>query len=200
MLRASMLLILALPAFAAAPVLPATLPDGPAYSDDGQLKFPENYRQWIFLSAGVDMSYNPGAQTAAHPVFDNVFVNPSAWRAFQETGTWPDKTMLVLENRGGESGHSINVRGTTQSADVVGLEVHVKDANGPQHGWGFFSFDNPRFAKLTPRTASCYSCHEAHAAVDTTFVQFYPTLYGLAERKGTLSAGYRKDVSTRAED
>ena len=35
-----------------------------------------------------------------------------------------------------------------------------------------------------------------HAAVDTTFVQFYPTLLPVAERMKTLSAGYLADEKT----
>jgi hypothetical protein len=31
--------------------------------------------------------------------------------------------------------------------------------------------------------------------VDTTFVQFYPTLLPIAQAKGTLSASYLKDLS-----
>jgi len=46
---------------------------------------------------------------------------------------------------------------------------------------------------MVPKDASCYSCHEQHAAVDTTFVQFYPTLLPIAKQKGTLSAAYLKD-------
>ena len=44
---------------------------------------------------GFDMSYNPAMQMGHH-MFDNVFVNPAAYKAFVETGTWPDKTVLVL--------------------------------------------------------------------------------------------------------
>jgi len=76
---------------------------GPEYTHDGQLKFPEHYREWVYLTSGFDMSYNPGAQAASHHVFDTVFVNPEAYRAFIQTGTWPDGTSLVLENRGAES-------------------------------------------------------------------------------------------------
>ena len=47
---------------------------------------------------------------------------------------------------------------------------------------------------MIPQTADCYSCHAAHGAVDTTFVQFYPTLLPIAKSKGTLSAGYRKET------
>jgi hypothetical protein len=42
-------------------------------------------------------------------------------------------------------------------------------------------------------TADCYSCHQAHGAVDTTFVQFYPTLLPIAQEKKTLSASYLAD-------
>ncbi len=168
--------------------------DGPTYTPDGQLKFPEHYREGVFLTSGVNMSYNPKAQPADHTIFDNVFVNPSAYRAFQANGTWPDGTVLVLENRGGESSRSINKRGQTQSVEVMGFEVHVKDTELPG-GWGFFSFDNKVSAKLTPRPATCYTCHDEHAAVDTTFVQFYPTLVELAQKKGTFSAAYLKEMA-----
>jgi hypothetical protein len=33
-----------------------------------------------------------------------------------------------------------------------------------------------------------------HAAVDTTFVQFYPTLIGVAKEKKTLSPEYLKEI------
>ena len=196
MLRSTLLLLmLALPQPSAVPPShAAAAEDAPGYTADGQLKFPAKYREWVFLSSGIDMSYNPKAAAASHSMFDNVFVNPSAYRSFQETGTWPDKTTLVLESRGAEGDISINKRGHTQSAEVMGFEVHVKDAS-LEGGWGFFVFDNQVSAKLTKRPAPCYSCHEQHAAVDTTFVQFYPTLLGLAKTKGTLSAAYLKEIT-----
>jgi hypothetical protein len=169
--------------------------DGPNYTSEGQLKMPEHYREWIFLSSGVDMSYSPSAAMAGHSMFDNVFVNPSAYRAFLQTGTWPDKTTLVLEIRGAEGPSSINKRGHSQSPEIMGMEIHVKDAK-LDGGWGFFEFDNSNSAKVIKRPASCYECHESHAAVDTTFVQFYPTLLGLSKAKGTLSAAYLKEVAS----
>src|SRR5947209_20428258 len=75
--------------------------DAPAFLPDGQMKLPADYREWVFLSSGLDISYNSAVAVAeGHSVFQNVFVNPSAYRAFQATGTWPDKTVLVLEIRG----------------------------------------------------------------------------------------------------
>ena len=98
---------------------------GPEYTSDGQMKLPENYREWVYLTTGFDMSYNP-AMNMGHHMFDNVFVNPEAYKAFLNTGTWPDKTVMVLEGRGAQSRGSINKAGNFQG-EVMGIEVHVKD-------------------------------------------------------------------------
>jgi len=164
----------------------------PEYNDKGQLKLPELYREWIYLSTGLDMSYSPGG-SMDHHMFDNVFVNPESYKKFKETGTWPDKTMLMLEVRGAGSQASINKRGNFQSGEVMGVEVHVKDEAKFPGKWAFFGFDNGSLGNLFPADAACYSCHQAHGAVDTTFVQFYPTLFPLAKDKGTLSAAYLKE-------
>src|SRR5215469_10784186 len=74
----------------------AALANVPQYTADGQLKFPDNYREWVYLSSGIDMSYRPD-MNMGHSMFDNVFVNPEAYKYFVANGTWPDKTMLVLE-------------------------------------------------------------------------------------------------------
>lgn len=165
---------------------------GLQFTDDGQLKLPEQYREWIYLSTGFDMSYNP-ALRMGHHMFDNVFVNPESYKAFQATGTWPDKTIFVLEVRGAEDKGSINKAGNFQSLQTMGIEVHVKDTARFQGKWAFFGFGSQKTAKMIPTSAECYSCHAEHAAVDTTFVQFYPTLLPIARSKNTLSAGYMKD-------
>jgi len=169
---------------------------GPEYTSDAQLKLPEHYRDWVYLTSGFDMSYNPAMQMAGHHMFDNVFVNPEAYKAFLETGTWPDKTMLVLEARGAEGKGSINQHGNYQGTDVMRFEVHVKDEARFPGKWAFFGFDDGKTAKMVPQTADCYSCHAEHAAVDTTFVQFYPTLLPIAKSKGTLSGSYQKEIGT----
>ena len=168
-------------------------PSGPEYTSDNQLKLPEDYRTWIYLSTGFDMSYDPGGINMDHHLFDNVFVNPEAYKAFLETGTWPDKTMLVLEVRKAEGKGSINQKGNFQSTETMGLEVHVKDEAHFPGKWAFFGFDDSKTAKVVPPEATCYTCHLQHAAVDTTFVQFYPTLLPIAKVKGTLSAAYVKE-------
>jgi len=172
----------------------------PTYTSDGKLIFPANYREWIYLTSGVDMSYSPQAMAMGHSMFDNVFVNPEAYKAFLETGKWPDKTMLVLEVRRAETNGSINKSGHFQTDDLMGREVHVRDVSRFDGRWAFFAFDDASTAKMVPKEASCYSCHQQHAAVDTTFVQFYPTLIGIAKAKGTLSASYLQEEATAQKD
>lgn len=173
---------------------PTAPTSGPEYNSDAQLQLPEHYRDWVYLTTGFDMSYNPAMQMADHHMFDNVFVNPEAYKAFVQTGTWPDKTMLVLEVRGAQGRGSINQKGNYQGTEVMGLEVHIKDEARFPGKWAFFGFDEGKTGKMVPLTADCYSCHAAHAAVDTTFVQFYPTLLPIAKSKGTLAAAYQKEI------
>ncbi len=177
---------------------PAPSSSGPEYTSDGQMKLPEHYRDWVYLTTGFDMSYNP-AMRMGHHMFDNVFVNPEAYKAFVETGTWPDKTTLVLEGRGAEDKGSINQQGNYQGTNVMAVEVHVKDEGRFPGKWAFFGFDDAKTAKMFPTSMDCYSCHAEHAAVDTTFVQFYPTLLPIAQRKGTLSAAYQKETAAAAK-
>ena len=157
------------------------------YTKDGMMILPKDYREWVFLTSGLGMTYGPAgtADGGGNPRFDNVFVNPEAYKAFLRTGTWPDKTVLILEVRGSDSHVSINNGGRVQT-NTVAVEAHVKDTARFPGGWAFFGFQGSELGKLFPTTESCYSCHQQNGAVDSTFVQFYPTLLEIAKQKGTL--------------
>ena len=171
-------------------------PTGPAaYTPDGKLLFPKDYRRWAFLASGLGMSYSEGP-AGSDPSFTNVFVNPDALAAFEKTGTWPDKTMLVLEVRASSQKGSINKQGRFQTTRQ-GAEVHVKDQARFKGGWAFFGFSGEGPGQLFPQSAPCYSCHEAHAAVDTTFAQFYPTVMPIAEARKTLSPAYLAEEAAK---
>jgi hypothetical protein len=168
----------------------------PGYTANGDMLPMANYREWIYLSSGVDMSYS--AKPADMTMFDNVFVNGAAYRSFLATGTWPDKTVMVLESREAKNKGSINQHGHFQGTSIMGIEVHVKDVGRFPGGWAFFSFNSPSAeGKLFPSNVACYSCHREHGAVDTTFVQFYPTLLPVAREKKTLSAVYLKEEAAQ---
>jgi hypothetical protein len=157
----------------------------PVYDAQGRLVPPADYREWVYLSTGLDMSYTEGGAMAGHSMFDNVFVDPVAWTAFKATGHWPDKTVFVLEVREAAAHGSINKTGQFQTATVMGLEAHVRDEARFAGGWAFFPLTGGGPAAQLPYTAECYACHQAHGAVDTTFTQFYPTAKPIALKAGT---------------
>ena len=166
----------------------------PQYDSDSRLVVPADYREWVFLTSSLDLNYDdavPGAAVRSS-LLDNVFVNPDAYKIFMKTGVWPDKTILVKENRVAASAGTISKSGKFQTW-VASMELHVKDATRFKGKWMFFVSDGTAPARPVPTTANCYSCHQQHGAVDTTFVQFYPTLLEIAKAKATLSSGYVGD-------
>ena len=201
MLRVNKLLavtcVVWLVAFGSSRLLVAQQPgDGPAFAATGELIRPTNYREWIFLTSGLGMTYGPAAEAGSRtPFFDNVFVNPASYRAFVQTGKWPDKTMFILEGRQSQENVSINNGGRTQG-DRAFIEAAVKDVGryADTGGWAYFSFDSRdglvNSVKPLPSTATCYTCHRNNTAVENTFVQFYPELFAVAKQKGTVKASY----------
>jgi hypothetical protein len=139
------------------------------------------------LSSGIDMAYSKGV--ASSHAFDNVFVEPTAYREFMSTGAWPDGAQLVLETRAASEKGSINQHGRFQAGPPLGVQVHVKDTKRFKGGWAFFSFEHQQSATMISMTEDCYDCHQAHGAVDTTFVQFYPTLLAVASQKRVIKPG-----------
>ena len=169
-----------------------TAADGPVYAASGKLQLPSNYREWVYLSSGLGMTYGPAAQAdQGHPMFDNVFVNPSSHRAFMKTGNWPDKTMFILEVRSATAKGSINNGGHYQSG-VVAVEAAVKDETRFPQKWAYFGFEHGVEATALPATSGCNTCHTHNAAVENTFVQFYPTLLEVARNKKTLNPSFKE--------
>lgn len=169
------------------------------YTSDDHLIVPKDYRSWIFLTSSLDLNYNrtvPGAATQ-RSLLDNVFVNPAAYAGFVRTGTWPDGTVLVKENRLAASAGTISQSGKYQT-QVASMELHIKDQKRFPGKWAFFVTDGKQPAQYVAPPADCYSCHTEHGAVDNTFVQFYPTLLPISTAKDTLASGYLKERATLA--
>jgi hypothetical protein len=168
------------------PLFAGTAAAAPDYTPSGELVLPADYREWVYMSTGLDMSYNERTMNMGHSMFDNVFVDPAAWAQFKLNGHWPDKATFVLEVRKADSHGSINKKGQFQTEGRLGLEVHIRDEARFKGGWGFFAFEGAGPAKQIPYTAECYACHQANGAVDTTFTQFYPTAKPIAVKAGTF--------------
>ena len=164
---------------------PVAASASPQFTSDGKLVRPESYRRWIYVSSGYGMSYSQKAD--GMQMFTNVFVNPASYDYYLAHGTWPDKTIFVLELYGSTSQGSINKHGNYQS-DFMGLDVEVKDQARFPDKWAYFGFDGPEksVSANTPGKNACWTCHEQNAAVEHSFVQFYPQLLKVAREKGTI--------------
>jgi tetratricopeptide (TPR) repeat protein len=156
----------------------------PAYTSDGKLVLPANYRDWTFLTTGLGMNYSTG--TSSNPMFTNVFVNPEAYRAFKETGKWPDKSTWIVEIYSPATHGSINKGGHYQDT-FMGLDIEVKDSSRPNE-WAYYNLDRGE-TSASETAGRCNSCHEKNAAVEHTFVQFYPTLLDFAMEKNLIKPG-----------
>lgn len=164
----------------------------PQFTADGKLVRPQGYRKWVYVSSGYGMSYSQSP--SGMKMFTNVFVTPAAYDYFEAHGNWPDKTMFVLEVYGSTSRGSINKHGSYQT-DFSGLDVEVKDESRFSDKWAYFNFSETASAARadTPARNDCWKCHEQNAAVEHSFVQFYPELLKIARAKGTLKPGLRLD-------
>ena len=180
---------------------PCVAGPAPAFNGAGELERPADFREWVYLTTGLDMFYGPVANAMRRDggsVFTNVYVTPDAYREFMRSGKWPEKTMFILEARRAETAASIDNVGKSQGA-LLAIESAVKDvarfgANAGSNGWGYFTFDGPNglteSARALPTSAACYECHATNTAVDNTFVQYYPTLFEVAKRLGTIKPTY----------
>ena len=158
--------------------------DHPLYTADGKLALPENYRQWVFLSSGFGMNYSNSG--GSHPMFTNVYVSPAAYQGFRSNGKWPNGSQFVVEIYSPAQG-SINKSGYFQD-QMQGLDIEVKDSS-QKNEWSYYNFNPGDKTAEALGGGACNSCHSEHAAVEHTFVQFYPTLLSFAQEKHLLKPG-----------
>ncbi|MGI9433455.1 MAG: cytochrome P460 family protein [Geminicoccaceae bacterium] len=162
-----------------------------AFTAEGAVKIPQNWREWIYVGTPLTPNALNGGE-APFPEFHNVYIEPSAWEHYKTSGEFADGTQIakelvsVRENDNDEDGSSIEVSGQGYfQGEFIGLELTVKDtekfADQPG-GWVYYSFGHqpePYEQTAEPFPAEdCNSCHEANAEEDFVFTQFYPVLRG----------------------
>ncbi len=159
----------------------------PKWNDKGELLQPTEFRAlWVYLGS----PFTPNALNngkAGFPEYHNVYVQPSAFKAYRETGKWPEGTMMLKElqlvdqAKGDEadgSRYEVSGRGYFPGA-VNGMDVAVKDSSrfGETKNWGYFNFGHhaPPYAKSAAAApaASCAQCHIDNAGPDMVFEKFY---------------------------
>ncbi len=169
---------------------------------NGALERPTGYREWIYVGTPVTPNdLNDGK--AAFPEHHNVYMHPESWRHWKRTGEFKDGTILVKELVSVGAKAAVSGNGYFQG-DFIGLEATIKSSkyfpNEPGN-WAYFSFSTPdhRSLKRTAEpfpTSACNACHQASAAQDFVFTQYYPVLRA-GKGAGRDAAGGRRDALKR---
>ncbi len=176
----------------AAPVLADDV-NRASFNQDGSVKQPKNYREWVFVGAPLTPNALNGGE-AAFPEYHNVYIEPSAYAYWQKHGKWADGTQFVKEltllrsaedcDQDAETGACAQTSGQGYfQGEFSGLELKVKDkkrfASEPGN-WAYFSFGHQPYPYAETATAfpteACNACHEVNADSDFVFTQYYPVL------------------------
>lgn len=154
-----------------------TAPVMPRYDADGALHLPEDYLRWTFVGASIGLSYND--EPPQRESFNHTLMEPTAYDHFVRTGEFREGTMLVLLVRNTEA-DAMPARHGRFAADVLAVELAVKDQERVEAGWAYYDFRGGANLMTTaqpqPVGNRCYACHIDHAARDNVFLQFYPLL------------------------
>jgi hypothetical protein len=166
---------------------------GPQYDSTGALLRPKNFETWVFVGASTGLSYEAGSQPRGIGSFHNVYIRPEGYKTYLETGSFPEKTVLILAiyepSQKIEPAHAGYFEGQFGSLDVA-----VKDHEHFSDGWAYFNFgERGNLAEATHAFPGnrCFPCHRQHGADDNVFVQFYPILRRIFEthKLGVSSPG-----------
>ncbi len=164
----------------------------PEFTSDKQLKLPEGkiWREWLYVGGLVTPNaLNDGE--APFPEHHIVYIDPVSWAHYKKTGEFREGTVIAKEltrvrapDGANENGSTDEVSGTGYfMSEYSGFEITIKSKKlypDEPGNWAYYTFGhqpepyNPT-AKRQPAEA-CNACHEAAAAKDFVFTQFYPVL------------------------
>ena len=158
------------------------------FTPDGKLKRPVGYRKWVYVGTPLTPNELNGGE-APFPDFHAVYVDPESYAHYEKTGEFRDGTMMIKELVG--IGDKEATSGTGYfMGDFIGLEASIKDSKrfkDEPGNWAFFTFGHhyPLKAEATKQNAAaCNACHQASAAKDYVFSQYYPVLRAAAPHSG----------------
>jgi hypothetical protein len=155
----------------------------PQFNDKGELMLPESpvWREWLFVGTPVTPNdMNDGE--APFPEFHIVYIDPESWAHWKKTGEFREGTVLAKE---------LTFVGTKEATSGIGyfmgefsgLEITIKSKQRyPEDpgNWAYYTFGHqpqPYNATAAKQPVeACNACHEAAAADDYVFTQYYPVL------------------------
>jgi hypothetical protein len=165
--------------FAAPSSSPSPPPSGeptvrPQYTADGALRRPADVDRWILVGASLGLGYSDATEDGPG-MFHRVYLEPTAYDHYRETGRFRDGTMLALTIRQPSRRVPPSRAGWTEG-ELAAVEMAVKDSARFDGAWAYFDFGRARQTARAIASERCARCHAQHAIRDNVFVQFYPQL------------------------
>ncbi len=174
---------------------PAGAQDGsysPEFTSDKRLKIPEGkiWREWPYVGSLVTPNTLNDGQ-APFPEHHIIYIDPVSWAHYKKTGEFREGTVIAKELTLVRAPDGANENGSTDEVsgagyfmgEYSGFEITIKSKklypNEPGN-WAYYTFGhqpepyNP--TAMTQPAEACNACHEAAAAEDFVFTQFYPVL------------------------
>lgn len=164
----------------------------PQFTSDKMLKIPDGkiWREWPFIGSLVTPNaLNDG--NAPFPEHHMIYVDPVSWAHYKKTGEFREGTVLAKEltrvrapDGTNENGSTDEVSGTGYfMGEFSGFEITIKSkALYPDDpgNWAYYTFGHQpepyNSTAMKQPAEACNACHEASAAEDFVFSQFYPVL------------------------
>ncbi len=164
----------------------------PEFTSDKLLKLPEGkvWREWIYVGSLVTPNaLNDGE--APFPEHHMVYIEPVSWAHYKRTGQFREGTVIAKEltrvrapDGANENGSTDEISGTGYfMGEFSGFEITIKSKElypDEPGNWAYYTFGHhpePYDATAVKQPAeACNACHEAVAAEDYVFTQFYPVL------------------------
>ena len=152
----------------------------PYVDSRGNIILPTDFRStWVHLG-----SWAVPAQRVPYSGFHDVYSQPGSYKAYKETGKWPDGALIVKEIRQVvwdemATGHVV------YAGEPSTWFVMVKDTRGrfkgnpnwgDGWGWALFKAAYPAKNMSTDYKNDCLDCHEPARTTDWVYIKGYPAL------------------------
>ena len=174
---------------------PADAQDGsysPEFTSDKKLKIPGGkiWREWPFIGTPLTPNALNEGQ-APFPEFHIVYIDPVSWAHYKKTGQFREGTVIAKELTRVRAPDGANENGSTDEVSGIGyfmgeysgFEITIKSKKlypDEPGNWAYYTFGHQpepyNQTAMTQPAEACNACHEAAAAEDFVFTQFYPVL------------------------
>lgn len=125
-------------------------------SDDAQVTYPEEYRNWVHVKSEL---VSPAHQSfATNGGFHHIYANPEAMTGYRSRA-FPEGSIVVFDWLEMKDNNGVFAEGARRQVDVM-----VKDSKrfAKTGGWGFQRFvkDSKVERAVAPSPEQCFACHE----------------------------------------